>query len=133
MTIQTPQPCHCGDGRRFFCMTVYVEVAIMESGLTHRCFPANFKSPAEPATAAGAPLAPRVLCTRLAPASLPLPQAWPLLPRTPCQATVRSKGSGKLILIPALERTSRTHFLLTHPNHVKWVPEVLPSVGSLGL
>lgn len=47
-----------------------------------------------------------------APAPLPL--------RTPCQAPqCFRKESGKLGLIPALERTSCTYFLRIHPNHVK--------------
>lgn len=72
---ETPHPCHRGNGRHFSCATVHTEETIVESGMNQRCFPANFQSPAEPATVAGAVLGKKVLCTNLSPAPLPLPQA----------------------------------------------------------
>lgn len=54
---------------------LYTQKRLVESGMTQRCFPANFQSPAEPATAAGAALGKKVRCTNLSPAPLPLPRA----------------------------------------------------------
>lgn len=132
---ETPQPCHCGDGRHFFCTTEYSEVTIVESGMhkgvsqpTSRIQLSQLQQQGQ-CWAGGccAPTCPLLPCPYLRPS--------PCFLESPARPHCWSEGSGRLSFIPGSERTSRMCICNFECIQImsSGLLEVLPSLVSLGL
>lgn len=76
---------------------LHTQKRLVESGMNQRCFPANFQSPAEPATAAGAALGKKRRAPTCPPPPCPYPGPSPCFlesPARPHSAGVKKVANG---------------------------------------